>query len=334
MNLGELRHAFTQITGKTAPETDKDLLVACLLTRRKLFNALAPYIKNIKYRFDVFSLDVSKKVNKKYYKTFAYGAYERGAYVIQPPPLWKILMYYPSHHVAIEFIINNWNLFYEEIETFIMNIFDFSLTYSYNDYIYTINLPRSNESCKLLMDFLRQVDGIKYLNKYQVGYETILNYEIVKIFVMELDSNHKYEILAPNAFFKEFVKDGAIVFKQIFELYRNNIKGNPDCQRLLKHCLHKKQYDSYILLYNAGIKLSKINWYGDELINLNNEVNLLYTIRHLLPIDADPGKMQTICCEIVKIDRPLYFARKKTFKRLKVIVDILDYNLEVSNQKN
>lgn len=317
----------------------ENLALACFLSGERAFTELIPHIRKVAYPgifHDLLKIEVPKYFSNEYYKQLSYRDYEGRIPRKHGPPLWTILMFDPTHFASFEFIINNWHLCYETKYDLINEMLSF-LLYEFNGGFHESNgrsryipLPIEGKAYRLLINLLKENNGIRRINDMQQHYidQHACDYNILKLLVMELDSNHEYQILEPYHFLSKFVDD-SVLFQNIFNAYCSDVKPNSEYSSLLMFCLGKEFYDSYLILYNAGIKLKKIYWYSESIINLNNEVNLLYTIRHLLPMKIDPVEIQLICNNIVYC----IMGGSERFKHIKVINDILEYNFEVSNQE-
>lgn len=333
MALFELERAYVRLTGKQLPSMyTEDLLLACLLAKKRTFIKLIPYLKKLTPQdlgdIRLLSISVSKEFNEDYYNKFSYIEYERRMAYVCAPPLWTVLMYYSAHFTALNFIFNNWELFYETIDDFVKNIFYYLVLLGDGGF-YDVQLPQKSKSYNVLIKFLKRNNGIRMLNNYQnVSNINYLNYDTIRILIADIDFAGEYQVRNNYKFFILFAHNGKL-FQEMFNRYHaNSIDTNYDF--LIRRCLIEEFYDAYLVLYNAGIKIQTLDLNGLEIANLNDKVNLLYTIRHLLPLNAKPVEIYKVCRNVASSR----YCGLERFKHLKVIIDILDYNLEVSNQEN
>lgn len=331
--LFELAQAYTRLTGKPiSPICVEDLLLACFLTDKRTFIKLTPYLKKLKPQYldgiPILSSSISKQVNEEYYNKFSYIEYEfRGENRIAPP-LWTILMYYSAHFTALNFIFNNWELFYETINDFAEDIF-YYLVLVENGGFDNIQLPQKSKSYNVLIKFLKRNNGIRMLNDFQNTCDiNFLNYDAIRILIADIDFVGEYQVRDNYKFFILFAHNGKL-FQKMFNRYHAN-SIDTDYDYLIRRCLVEEFYDAYLVLYNAGLKIQTLDLNGLEIINLNNKVNLLYTIRYLLPFDLNPSEIYKVCRNVASSR----YRGLERFKHLKVIIDILDYNLEISKQEN
>lgn len=266
--------AYTRITGKEfgCEELKDENIIDCFLSKH--FVKLIPYLNKINFieEFDNLLYEGIPYEDEYYDYVDELGSETR--HDVYCPSLFTVLLYYPLHFTALNYVINNWEKFFINKTKFMFSIFH-TLFISEGNARLTCN----RKGVARIYKFLKNNNGIRYLNKYgDINYPHI-NMRNLVFLILKIDNEHNFMIRDPLKFFRECLKNPR--FDKIYNNYRNNILTSDirelvrSHDELIKSCLYNRYFDSYLVLYRAGYKLTDSN---ASLFRLGAREDLLYTI--------------------------------------------------------
>lgn len=291
-----LRKVYERHTGIAASPYNDNFIIDLFLLPRKIFIKLIPHIKNAKSDFIIMcetGLLLELCISPRKYEEYCSKLGKIRSGILVNPSLWKVLIYYPQHFTAFNFIMNNWELFYPTFPDFMAAILLELLLYSSDGFVGA--MPSNNKACAVLRRFLKRNDVIWYINTFngntygpkflQVEWSRTWSYmyKPFKSFLINFDTDHRFKIYNVDVFFQVFL-DNVDMFKRMFYIYRDNIIINSNS--IMSICISDGHYEIYQFLYEYGYKLEYEPLYEDSFLfaKLIMETDLMYTIEYIFPL--------------------------------------------------
>lgn len=340
MSFSELAQAYRSAANKPdyVCKDLTDLVVDCFLSNRRTFIKIRPHL--VKMDFTNLRI-ISVKIDKEKYPEYNidFGYYRRNWHgpPRHEPRLWTILMCYPRYLTAFRFLLQYIELFYDNCDDCMQNMIKVMLAPSRGGYEFR-HIITKRKAWKLWLKFIKKNDIMYYLDEYQYwrhsSYEPDRNHDLLYFILKKFDHKKEFIVYETFEFFKNALYDPEL-FKYLLTTYEHNCDGEfkpIEYQYLIEHSLSNGYYQSYLHLYNRGIRIRRIQLDSEDVLHLNKEINLIYTVEHLLPFDFNLIDVQLICNKVAY--RLPYRNRKDRIQHLKNIVAILDFNLELTNKKN
>ena len=227
----------------------EELIVNCFLSEH--FDTFKEYLYIQDYsKLDTSILELLVESDKYFDKQYMSKRMLRD---YDDPTLFRVLICYEKHYNALEFIFNNYHLFYTNEED-ILNIIFSELVSGYDTILWCNVYPLVAD---LLVLFCGKFDDI--IEKINTCQGTLMGFvcynpELIMPFISELvneyDTNYKYDVKFPREFLIESIKQGVNIGNHI-EGY--NIKSVSDySNRLAEKAIRFKNSDSYLFLHNQG----------------------------------------------------------------------------------
>lgn len=278
MDYKELSEHYYKLTGCEAFDEPT------LILRFIMSDELRPYLTKISYKGILKHQTCLSEINLYY--NFDLGHF-RTRYMLDscdPTLLGLVLNNIKTIHIA-EYLLNNWNLFYDTIDQFLYDILHACL---FDTHLYYYHYNEIDED-DIIIKFCSHWDIIPIINKFQSeNVKSLSQYsiEFMHYLVCLYDVNHEYEIKYINNLLRICIEKGYDLEKFVNGYNIIEINNKYDVIPLVVHALHLKNKSSFLYLYN-NILLESVDvehlillmGYDDELLKITdkfktNDINL------------------------------------------------------------